>query len=205
MDNEKLPGAYPRFQNKRTSHHAASPSQATFLHHGDCRSPPRRGLMVGDKLLPEGSIRDVHAALDQLPGGARLVFYRQRPTGHGPFPLRGSISRVHVNLDVLHVLDLGCSQYLGGRIFYHLLDADLVKSRAGSRELRFQQGTKILDMRFQAFCRAKRASKLVQTAKLARLGLSNLIGRSTSTSTGTPVIKAKGLESRLLFFFPGMC
>lgn len=140
---------------------------------------------------------DVHVSLPTLQPGVQLTFFRTEGAFfHTPCPL--DLPATRVLLDQLHVLDAGVCQVVAGRIFQRVLLRDALQTGARSKGLRLLRGVQQIQLRYTAWCDEHANSRLVQTAKLASVGLSNLLGDSKGQGA---TVKAKALESRLLFRF----
>ena len=157
-----------------------------------------RNLRRGDRLMQVGGpATDVHVSLPTLPPGVQLTFFRTIGSFfHTPSPL--DLPTARVLLDQLHVLDAGVCQVVAGRIFQKVLLCDALQTGARSKRLRLLRGLAQIQLRYAAWCEEHANSRLVQTAKLASVGMSNLLG---DTAGQGATVKAKALESRLLFRF----
>ena len=87
---------------------------------------------------------------------------------------------------------------MAGSVFLHVLEQDLLGTRAGTRKLRLEMSASTLSQQFEAFCAARSKSNLPRGAK-TYLSLKNLIG--SAGGQGTPSTSAKALQSRFLFQF----
>ena len=155
---------------------------------------PTLGLEPGDRLVQEGQVGDLYN-LSSVSAPADLVFFQTKGF-HGLnfiFPLFAVVGFTIecLALDVMHVLDLGVTQYLVGSVLWALIAGNFAKSEMATAELRRLENIKHLRRRMWAFYNANVRTRGEQSA-IGRLTFKML------SSQTCPRLKAKAAESRNL-------
>eukprot|EP00969_Alexandrium_andersonii_P208772 9220568-Alexandrium_andersonii.AAC.1 len=156
---------------------------------------PTLGLEVGDRVMEEGPVVDIHKFDDVRPP-ADLTFFRTHGSdGHFNFlsqlfsVIGFSVSTLR--LDVTHVLDLGILQWLIGSVFLALLVNNFLDSNMEHADARILVNLIGLRKRMKAYYKQKRRQGVV-LSEILKLTLPMLATRDK------PRLKAKAAETRHL-------
>ncbi len=118
-------------------------------------------LEVGDRLEVGGDISDTHANIEELQvsatGYIAMVFFRARTSVFlsAVNPIFQILRFDHVEVDVLHCVDLGVAQYMAGTVFELLLRRDVYGTGARTRALRLTKGVNLM---FKSLCQWYKAT-----------------------------------------------
>lgn len=168
-------------------------------HSGRClvRPFPELALSAGNRLLPEGQVRDVWE-LEHIDVPVHLTFFNAAGDQglNSICPLFGVVgfSIESVQLDVMHILDLGVSQLLAAALFRTLLVENFTGCDFTHVELRNVYGLRQLNKRMWAYYKAHPRPR----------GEMSAIGKLTMKMLGKasqPRLKAKAAETRNLIPF----
>ena len=159
-------------------------------------------LPRGMRLLEEGPVIDLHR-VDEIRPPYTLTSFDSRG-GHvfnfmcPLFNIPGfTVEALH--LDVMHVLDLGVTQYLIGTVIMALIEGKFCKSDFMYVGMRWQANLKQLRLRLRAYYEGVKRER----GKMSQIGRLSIPMRST---VATPRLKAKAAESRnLVDLLPLLC
>jgi hypothetical protein len=149
-------------------------------------------LPIGARLLENHSVPDLHD-LDSVQFPATLLFF-DSDGNHGlnfvcPMFAVAGFSIEYLHLDVMHVLDLGVSQYVAGLVFRRLIENNFARSTQRTADLKRFDNLHHLRRRMRSY---------YKTLKRPR-GTMSAIGRLTLLMLGKlkePRLKAKAAETR---------
>eukprot|EP00969_Alexandrium_andersonii_P008896 389276-Alexandrium_andersonii.AAC.1 len=97
----------------------------------------------------------------------------------------------HLALDVMHILDLGVTQFLVGSVFRRLLDNNFCKSKQAFAKLKFRDNLRHLRRRMRAYY----ASQSIPRGHMSAIGK---LTEKMLSSKDVPRLKAKAAETRNL-------
>ena len=123
-------------------------------HGGLCLTEATRGLPKGARLMEAGPVIDLHAVQD-IPTPCTLTFFDTKGD-HGMnfvyplFAIEG-FTIDSLTLDVMHVLDLGCTQWMVGRVFRLFIQKNFAFSTAEHAYSRDVDNLKHLRRRMWAY------------------------------------------------------
>ena len=163
---------------------------------------PELDLPYGARLVEDGALVDIHAVADVTLPAVLTFFHTQGNHGLNfvcpMFSVPGfSISAL--TLDVMHVLDLGVSQYLAGAVFATLIQNNFAKSDHVYVDMMRRQNLFHLRRRLSAYYRSlvRPRGTMSQIGKLTLPMLSSL---------AKPRLKSKAAECRnLIPLLPQLC
>lgn len=156
-----------------------------------------RQLQKHDVFDPLGGY-DTHMDLTQLPAGTVLRFWRPSASFlKFRSPLWDVLPPQNLLVDLLHTVDLGVCQYVGGHIMAFILREDLLQSGARSMKVRQSLQLPMLNARYSQWFRSPGWGR-DESSRITELGWSNLLGTG---GLKRPSLGAKGAESRALFLF----
>lgn len=98
--------------------------------------------------------------------------------------------------DLLHCADLGVGAYVGAQLFEHILKFDGLETGERGATLRRELSLKVINDKYEEWCTTQ-GSRTVRSAKMAYLGLSNIVGQGGRQAS----LKGKALECRVLRAF----
>jgi hypothetical protein len=153
---------------------------------------PELKLPAGSRLLEDASVTDLHS-LHMLQVPAQLTFFNSKGD-HGlnficPLFSIPGFSIESLSLDMMHIMDLGVTQYLVGTVFRKVVTSNFARSRALRANRRKHDNMLHLRRRMKAFYKSQPGKK------------STYINKISFAQLGTdkrPRLKAKAAETRHL-------